>query len=1040
MRAPEKRFHQNLLIVANAGSGKTHRLVTRCIQLLQRGAKPEHILALTFTRAAAAEFLQKLFERLAHASADARKLGDLQKELVDCPAIDAAGCLQLLRQLIDALPRLSMGTLDQYFGRIVRAFPFELGLSREMELLDDADKEENQTRALEELFARGTDQGLDEFVEILRQQSRNRADQSALNALSTAVTSLQEKFIETPVERGWGNARVIWPASCDILKATDIPTAVARFRSCLAITNPQLSDAAKATLESWLELAGRHRPPLRMNDKLKSFLKKLSDEGLGTAKSALPYFPVGSARVLLPPDMKDARDQLFNAIVKVELESRLVSSQALYNLLEIYELIYDRTVRQAGRVTFTDLIILLAANQQHIRHQSIEYRLDGRYNHWLLDEFQDTSRLQWRVLEPLADEVICDNSGTRSFFYVGDTKQSIYGWRGGDFELFEQVRAHYAADRNHSIAREELSESWRSDKQIINAVNCVFDPVQLRHPDQADFKFPAASIEHWERGWVEHRARAEAAEGFVQFRLLDPADDDETEAEGEDAGQAALDQAVLEILREADPVGRGIQCAIIVRTRVMLEHYVALLRSQENPIPVAAEGRINPCLKSPEGLALLALAKCLATPADLISRQQFLSSPLGFLAGEHYSKFHFEALHSFARDGISATFSRWIRTATGKSLIDPTGVEPFLEATADYDAQRKSGEDVRGLVDFIEYRAQQDSETPGVVRVMTTHFSKGLGMDMVILPELGGKNISEFRDSSGITLHRNDKGAVEWGISLPPEKICAKDETLMEARERIRARQTYENLCVLYVAMTRAKHALYALHVRGRKNRNFGLWLERTFPGGDATNRDCRSLGEANWYRSFAPKKSAGPVIKGHDIRMRAASAAQAAPSAHDGREMAASLVIEGAAARQLGTEVHEMLAQIEWLGDLPDYQRFRPDAADLVKTFLASEHAAFMKKPREPVLLWREKSFDVEIEGRTVTGIFDRVHITLDAQQRPVHASIFDFKTDANPADLDSRYAAQLATYAKAATILLGLEMPQVTTRIIPVSKKTES
>ena len=74
----DNAYRQNLMIVANAGSGKTHALVTRCIQLLQRAAKPEEILALTFTRAAAAEFLQKLFDRLSQAATDPEELRKLQ--------------------------------------------------------------------------------------------------------------------------------------------------------------------------------------------------------------------------------------------------------------------------------------------------------------------------------------------------------------------------------------------------------------------------------------------------------------------------------------------------------------------------------------------------------------------------------------------------------------------------------------------------------------------------------------------------------------------------------------------------------------------------------------------------------------------------------------------------------------------------------------------------------------------------------------------------------------------------------------------------
>ena len=199
----DNAYRQNLMIVANAGSGKTHALVTRCIQLLQREAKPEEILALTFTRAAAAEFLQKLFDRLSQAATDPEELRKLQEQIgPDCKRIDAEGCTKLLRALVEALPRLSMGTLDQYFGRIVRAFPFELGLSKEVELLDDADREEIQRRTLEQVFAEATEnKGLDEFIETLRQQSRARADQSALRNISAAASSLQEKFIETPKER-----------------------------------------------------------------------------------------------------------------------------------------------------------------------------------------------------------------------------------------------------------------------------------------------------------------------------------------------------------------------------------------------------------------------------------------------------------------------------------------------------------------------------------------------------------------------------------------------------------------------------------------------------------------------------------------------------------------------------------------------------------------------------------------------------------------------------------------------------------------------
>jgi len=1019
----DNRFERNLLIVANAGSGKTHCLVTRCIQLLQRDAKPEEILALTFTRAAAAEFLQKLFERLAKAATDPGELRKLQDQIgKDCRPVDAEGCTRLLRALVDALPRLSMGTLDQYFGRIVRAFPFELGLSGEVELLDDAEKEELQRRTLELLFAEATEKrGLAELIETLRQQSRNRAEQSALKSVSRAASSLHEKFIETPGDRPWGKEDIIWPGGSAILAAEDVKAAADKFRnSAFAQADPKLDEKAKSTIEGWLALAIAHHPPRRMSGPLAAFVKKLTDAGRGTGQSDEPYIAIGRTKLFLRPQMLDARDNLFRAIAKLELLAKLGSSRALYALLKDYEEIYKRTVRLAGQLTFTDLATLLAIHQKKIDHQHIEYRLDGRYNHWLLDEFQDTSRLQWRIMEPLADEVVCGDEG-RSFFYVGDTKQAIYGWRGGDFELFGQVHDNFRSKRGVEIARGRLPESWRSDGNIVEVINAVFAPACLENA--ADFDLPPEMVANWRKAWVDHQPRKDRlGRGFAQFKTLAVNQDD-----GDEAGQAALDRAVLDTIREVDPIGRGINCAIIVRTRKALDRYVALLRGQRQPIPVAAQGRVNPCLKSPEGLALFALVKFLASPIDRIARGQFLASPLGFLAAKDADSFHREASARIAECGLAATLSDWVREAVRKSLIDATKVEAFIEAASDYDAQKKPGADLRSFIEFVDHRIEQETETPGVVRVMTIHFSKGLGMDMVILPELGGKGLADVREASGISVQRDSEGGVEWGMSLPSKDICAADQTLDSVREHLRARQAYENLCLLYVAMTRAKHALYCLRAPTKDFKNAGRWLQGFFPQGDAKDPDNRTLGNGKWFEDFQRGDSSARDIEGTKFKPAGRQARESSPSSHEGEDIPAGWILGGGAARHLGTEVHELLAQVEWFGQEPDFSGATPEATKLVREFLASDRAVALKKPEEITLLWRERAFDVEIDGRPLSGIFDRVHIRLGQDGQPASAQIYDYKTDKGPVDLHERYKDQLDAYRRAAAFLLGISPDKV-------------
>lgn len=1030
MKSSDQTFRRNLLILANAGSGKTHRLVTRCIQLLQRGAKPEEILALTFTRAAAAEFLQQVFQRLAAAATDDAELRKLQENLGGAEAVDAASCIGLLRRLVEAMPRLSMGTLDQYFGRIVRAFPLELGLAREVELVDDAGREDNQRRALEELFARGSKDGLDEFIGLLRQQSRNQAGQSVLKTISKAASSLQEKFIETPQEKKWGDPRATWPHGSPLLDAGDVATAAKEFHEEVAATNPQLHNEVRASLRKWLDLACSHRPPRRMDYELVKFVNKLGDGGLGKAKKDESYIPVGrggDARcIFLRGRLRESRDKLRNAILKLELESKLRSSRALYDLLERYEQIYHHSVRRAGYLTFNDLVMLLAANQGNLSHRNIEYRLDGRYNHWLLDEFQDTSRLQWRVMEPLAEEIVWDPEERRSFFYVGDTKQAIYGWRGGDFELFGQVRDKFNENEEHIFA-ECLSESRRSDKAIVSVVDHVLCPDRFCDPANGDFDLPAKTVADWSDAWVPHAAAKNAAEGYVELKTVTPVEEES------DGSQAALDHALLEILEKTDPVGRGINCAIIVRTREMLDHYVSLLRAQKKPVPVAAQGRINPCLNSPEGRALFSLMKFLSSPEDRIAGEHFLGSPFRFLAGECPSEFRMSALEAISSSGFAAALSRWVRDAAARDLVDPAKVEAFIEAASDYDAQRGACDDLGRFVEFIGLRVQQESETPGVVRVMTIHFSKGLGMDMVILPELGGKGIAELRDSSGISVHRNRFGEIEWGMALPSKEICAADQTLDEAREILRARQAYENLCLLYVAMTRARHALYCLRVRGKDNKNIGRWLERNLPPADAADPDVRSFGDASWFESFRPRGIVAPEIRGTDIRGITHGQAVATPSSHTAR-LPAGTILGGGEERNLGTEVHKLLSRVGWLGERYDFGGASPRAAELVGEFLASDRASILRRPSGNVLLWRERAFDVQIDGRLVSGVFDRVHVDLDLLGQPVFARVYDFKTDSHTDGLQDKYRGQLADYRKAVSRLLNLDEGKIEATAVAV------
>ena len=104
---------------------------------------------------------------------------------------------------------------------------------------------------------------------------------------------------------------------------------------------------------------------------------------------------------------------------------------AIYKIVAEYEKIYDKTVRKQGHLSFNDMTISIAKSQNPVERKFAEYRFDSSTKHWLFDEFQDTSRLQWEVFKDIIDEAIQDPE--KSFYFVGDIKQSIYGWRGGEW-------------------------------------------------------------------------------------------------------------------------------------------------------------------------------------------------------------------------------------------------------------------------------------------------------------------------------------------------------------------------------------------------------------------------------------------------------------------------------------------------------------------------------------------------------------------------------------------------------------------------------
>ena len=162
----------------------------------------------------------------------------------------------------------------------------------------------------------------------------------------------------------------------------------------------------------------------------------------------------------------------FDRVVRREYARRTLST---FKLLDRYHVAREEIRRELDVATFDDLVRVLAhADSETLRHD-IWFRLDGRVSHLLLDEFQDTSLMQWKVLRPLAEEIVSDSSGERTFFCVGDVKQSIYGWRGGLPGILEHLdRMLLEGSGLTELGEERLDRSYRTGPCILGVVNRVF--------------------------------------------------------------------------------------------------------------------------------------------------------------------------------------------------------------------------------------------------------------------------------------------------------------------------------------------------------------------------------------------------------------------------------------------------------------------------------------------------------------------------------------------------------------------------------------
>lgn len=1024
---------QNIAISAAAGSGKTYTLTNRFIYLLHAFEQPERIIALTFTRTAAGEFFHKIIEKLCDAAEDSAEAEKLSKELVI--TADCARYHHLLHLLINSMHKLNLQTLDSFFFRVVSSFALELGLSGSLKLLDESSESRMRNEVRDSIVHRPgkLTTELKEFWHAFKQATYGQEARSIEKVVSEFIEQLYALYLNTPAADRWGHTATIWPQGCP-WQTSVAPDWEELANKLLAALPDNLSKAQVNDFNSAASAIRNYGSNEKLNTLLNNALAVASDILAGQATIKV------RKEIQLSSALCNALADCLRAIVWHHLKRALENTQGVHRILQAYHDNYDRIVRRPGRLAFADLTHLLAPESagspmgevDPMTRQLMDFRLDGQFDHWLFDEFQDTSRPQWEVVANLIDEIVQDDSGERSFFYVGDTKQCLYLWRNSDDRLFHDIQTRYNASGANRIEQHPLSMSWRSATPILDAVNEVFEDDALIAET-----FSADAAARWARAWQTHEASPATIDssGFSCW----------IEAQKNDS--PTRNELILKLLKDLNPIERGMSVGVLVRKNADANEVADYLR-ENCLLPIHTGSAIKPAVDNAAGAALLALLNLAAHPSD--SHAHGYLNLIDVSTDGPALTSATEELRKRLLSDSNESAVRWAaEQITAHLPEDDTRHRERLNRLIDkaraFDSEERR--DIDGLIHFLRKCSSGECHAGDAVVIETIHKSKGLEYDVVILVNEDKTSRSETR----INPLLDPQGKADWIMEPIKKDLMQADPMLNQLLEQSISQSGFGNLCTLYVAMTRAKRGLYMisdLH-RVSKTSTVHFLKERLGSEAQATELFPKAnypvlwrTGDQNWHESF--KATVQPTTNSQPPSAPAFDPAHprlqlARPSNSKAGSLAAARYFDlDEHASIFGTELHDAFEQIEWLEftkdnnltldlfnmggtssassanskpeDTTEHAEVAPQLllhkkktehfptevkSALNSCFKNSEIRTLFTKPETATVVWRERAFSY-VEGDQFTnGIFDRVVIHKTEDGTISRAEIIDFKSD---------------------------------------------
>jgi len=856
---------RSVLVQAPAGSGKTTLLVERYIALLAKVDAPEQILAITFTKKAAAEmrrrilgYLDPTYDQWAN-----HEKGVQEKVMAVATKIADWG-------LLENPQRMQIRTIDSFCHSLARTMPivgqlgpvprpaeqpqrlYRAAARQALQENELSESEDHKRRRLlgwcdhdhyrvESLIAQLLARREQWLRLIANENYFNREQQDSFLTLVVERTlqETRQSLIDTLQELQIDQATLLGALSeaAHCLSAEQSTSAITALKGLCEVPSANAKEIAtwNALAKALLTQKGQWRKAVTKTDGFPP--KSPQKEAITPVLNALADRPDLASKLHAAGSLPDPHYS----------DDEWLVLEALVGVLRTATMHLNFLFAQTGMSDFTALsaAALQGLGNEDIGYSDLALYLDKTIEHILVDEYQDTNWTQFQLLERLIQG--WEMESDRTLFLVGDPMQSIYRFREAEVGLF--VRTKHAGINGHTPSFSQLTRNFRSSNTIVDWVNAYLGPLFPTTEDIASGAIAYAPSQ---------ATIAKTGEVVV--------------AGFEDAKEEALAVADhIERLMERNRDQSDFKVAIIVKARSHLKHIVPVL--QQRRIQFRAV-KLDKLIDRPVVQDLLALTKALRNPQDRSAVFALLRSPmigltleeLVIVAGDEQDSAmdaHLPLLDQAARRRAKRVFElldkardhlgrrsmaqlvegAWHRL--GGPACSPSGLHEQQGNEVDAYLDALTQAELNGLLDdwndFIEWLdgAHTDGGPSGSevkVEVLTMHGAKGLEWDAVIIPSLQAQPRQSDTDLMywlPFPLEQEEQGVLMAPVSASSDALQSPRVDLIKKEQRLR--QSYESLRLMYVATTRAKHSLFISAVLktnndGQVRLGSGSLLETVWP------------------------------------------------------------------------------------------------------------------------------------------------------------------------------------------------------------------